>query len=421
MNETSPSAPNEQPPGLGSDLRELRRSRSNRVVAGVLGGLADRLGVDPLVLRIVTAVLALFGGVGVVIYALAWLLIPDQDADGSVAEHALGRRGESSPDGAAAALAIGLVIVAMIAAGGAFGSGVGSVLLVLAVLGGIALLRRRDEDDDGEPEPAPGPPDQGGQVDETTYAGYVAPAAEPVPYVSGPAGTGWPEGPDWSPSAEPAPAYEAPVATLEPEPKPPRSWLGPLTVSAAVVAMGILAINEATWASVPVSAYVATALAVVGLGLLAGTWFGRSRGLIVLGLVLAIALPPAMLVADNLRFTADHTTVEAVSATDLPAGPVQHGTGTVTYDLSSLQLRPAEEVDLTVNQSIGELRVLLPEDACVEATASAGLGELVVLDGLSAGMQPERTAMDNCGPADDSVGTVRLALDIGLGRIEVTR
>ena len=48
-------------------------------------------------------------------------------------------------------------------------------------------------------------------------------------------------------------------------------------------------------------------------------------------------------------------------------------------------------------------------------------GELVVLDGLSAGMQPERTAMDNCGPADDSVGTVRLALDIGLGRIEVTR
>ena len=61
------------PPRLGAELHGLRRSQSDRVVAGVLGGLGRRLGVDPLVLRIATVVLAVFGGIGIMLYAAAWL------------------------------------------------------------------------------------------------------------------------------------------------------------------------------------------------------------------------------------------------------------------------------------------------------------------------------------------------------------
>jgi phage shock protein C len=64
--------------------KTLRRSRTNRIVAGVCGGIAEYLGMDPVLVRIVMVVLALAGGGGVVLYLLAWVLIPEEDAsDGS--------------------------------------------------------------------------------------------------------------------------------------------------------------------------------------------------------------------------------------------------------------------------------------------------------------------------------------------------
>lgn len=59
----------------------LRRSRSDRVLAGVLGGLADYFGLDPTVARIVYVLFSIFSAAfpGVFIYILLWLLIPQQD------------------------------------------------------------------------------------------------------------------------------------------------------------------------------------------------------------------------------------------------------------------------------------------------------------------------------------------------------
>ena len=92
--------PRQEPAGTAptrefGDWRTLRRSRSDRYVAGVLGGLARRLDLDPLLLRIATVVLAMFG-IGILLYALGWLLIPAEDEDASVAEQALGRGGTGS-------------------------------------------------------------------------------------------------------------------------------------------------------------------------------------------------------------------------------------------------------------------------------------------------------------------------------------
>lgn len=58
--------------------RLLRRSREDRVIAGVCGGLGRYLGVDPVLLRIAFVVLAISGGAGILLYILAVILIPEQ-------------------------------------------------------------------------------------------------------------------------------------------------------------------------------------------------------------------------------------------------------------------------------------------------------------------------------------------------------
>lgn len=58
--------------------KKLYRSRSDRAIAGVCGGLADYLRVDPLVVRLLTLFLILFGGLSIWIYIVLWLVIPEE-------------------------------------------------------------------------------------------------------------------------------------------------------------------------------------------------------------------------------------------------------------------------------------------------------------------------------------------------------
>lgn len=69
--------------------RSLSRPTDRSMLAGVAAGMADYLGLDPTVVRIVLAVLAVAGGVGVPIYLLGWLLIPATGAEESIAGHFL--------------------------------------------------------------------------------------------------------------------------------------------------------------------------------------------------------------------------------------------------------------------------------------------------------------------------------------------
>jgi phage shock protein C len=67
---TEPREPAARPP--------LRRSTSDKVIAGVAGGIARYLGVDPVVVRIALVALALSGGAGVLLYVGAWIAIPEE-------------------------------------------------------------------------------------------------------------------------------------------------------------------------------------------------------------------------------------------------------------------------------------------------------------------------------------------------------
>jgi phage shock protein C len=61
------------------ETRRLYRSRSERIVAGVAGGVAAALNTDPLYVRIGFLLLAAFNGLGVLVYLVLWLLTPNQD------------------------------------------------------------------------------------------------------------------------------------------------------------------------------------------------------------------------------------------------------------------------------------------------------------------------------------------------------
>lgn len=67
--------------------RRLTRSRTDRVIAGVCGGIGHYLEVDPLLIRLAFVLLALAGGGGVLLYIILALIVPSSDAsDASSAE-----------------------------------------------------------------------------------------------------------------------------------------------------------------------------------------------------------------------------------------------------------------------------------------------------------------------------------------------
>ena len=65
--------------------RQLRRSAGDRMLGGVAGGIAQYLNADVTLVRVIIAVLALLNGVGVALYLAAWLLIPEDGEEQSIA------------------------------------------------------------------------------------------------------------------------------------------------------------------------------------------------------------------------------------------------------------------------------------------------------------------------------------------------
>ena len=67
------------------EASQLRRSADDKMLAGVGGGIARYLNADVTLVRVIIAILALFTGAGVALYLAAWLLIPADGEDQSIA------------------------------------------------------------------------------------------------------------------------------------------------------------------------------------------------------------------------------------------------------------------------------------------------------------------------------------------------
>jgi phage shock protein C len=65
-------------------MKRLYRSNSHRVIGGVAGGLGEYLDIDPVLIRIAFVVALFFGGVGLLAYIIAWIIIPEQPRESTM-------------------------------------------------------------------------------------------------------------------------------------------------------------------------------------------------------------------------------------------------------------------------------------------------------------------------------------------------
>src|SRR4051794_41937486 len=102
-----PAAPDTPPEPPGPAPRRLTRSSSDRVLAGVAGGLGRYFDIDPIIFRIGFVVLTLAGGAGVLAYLAAWVLVPEDPVPGQ----APADRGRAATIAGAAVLALAAIVL----------------------------------------------------------------------------------------------------------------------------------------------------------------------------------------------------------------------------------------------------------------------------------------------------------------------
>ena len=353
------------------DLSRLRRSTTDRKVAGVAGGLARHLDIDPLILRVGFVVLAFFGGAGLILYAAIWALVPEDDSDRASVH--LDERSRT----------VALVALGVIAALALVGDSWGAFWFPwpLAIIGVIAFVwLSRSGRDHAAPEP-----------------------------------TGWedgtdPSGPEGPVGYGPAPAYVAP------RPRDPRKR-GPIlfwfTLLLIAVAEGVLGIVDLWGAPVVDSAYAAVAVGVIAAMLIVGSVVGRAGGLIALGLLTSLGLIGAT-AAD--RWDGDRVFVAPTSASDV-ASSYSLSTGELVVDLSDVT--DPEELDgrtLAVDGDAGRIEVVLPEEVDVRVQADVdGPGGYDLFGRQGGGIDWSQTATHDGGTDAPS-----MTIDATLGVGEIT-
>ena len=403
--ETPASAP--PPPGPGyPPLSAMRRSRSDRKIAGVAGGLGRWAGIDPLVFRILFVVLAIFGGSGLLLYALGWLLVPDDGQSQSEGQKLLRGRGGSSTVTTIVAgvvvLILGLVLIGkLIDTGpGVGGLGVMVAIVVIAVL----LIREGQHRPSGTPAaepppvwtPPPAEPGAFGQTPGTAYAASPPPPSYPTaPY-------------PYYPPPPPAPPRE-------------RSILGRVTLSVALIVVGALvAVNIETGHDVPTEGVLAAALGVVGVGLVVGAFIGRARGLVVWGVLLTIAVTIASFAhlpykggVGDRHWTP--RTLEQVQAN------YRLAVGDAELDLSKVDFTGVARQRVQVRQGVGDLTITVPSNVVVRVKSHVHGGDLIVPGERSIhGSDLRRlTTLPTGSPAGSAVLVVDA--ELGVGTLEVDR
>lgn len=410
--------------------RRLVRYPDRGPLAGVSEGLGVHFGVDPVVLRIVFVALAVFAfPLGLVLYAICWLAIPaasaDAEAGGPPRDHRFSEQRTRTWLGVTLLIIGGVWLLGQLAAlpvAGVFGFDAlgsaltsGSVLAVLLVAGGVALLLFDRRESDADDPPSPGTP-----------SGLHAPAGAASP--SSPAGAASPAGPAGSPPSQRASTVTAPSDAAEtPAPsRTPRSRLGRLTAGATLVALGVTWwLDQAGAVDAGVRDVLAVALLVVGGGLIVGAWWGRSRGLIGWGVVLTVlvlvASIPAMVGLDDVRTMAvggmGERSWQPATAEEI-APRYELGMGDATLDLSEIDFDGAD-VAVAAHVGLGELTVYVPDDVDVDTDGSVGVGELRLFDLAASGMgNLERRVADTVA---DPAGELDLTASVGMGELVVTR
>ncbi len=77
-------------------MKKLRRSRTDRMIAGVCGGLGKYFGVDPVIIRLIFIIFALARGLGLLAYLLFWIIVPEEEIEAEETQGEISSGGESN-------------------------------------------------------------------------------------------------------------------------------------------------------------------------------------------------------------------------------------------------------------------------------------------------------------------------------------
>lgn len=427
----------------GAAPRRLARAREGRLITGVCAGLARYTRIDAIVYRVAFALLVLTTGIGIILYAGAFLLMAAPDGGPSKIER-LGHR-LFDGDTVLALLGAGLGAGALFGVAGALsagsrGSGDG---LAVAVVFALALFTARARGADlvqvartlpdrvkGRPlsswAPAPGPPGGGTGLGVPPSEGMVdlASLTAPRPFpAGGPFAATEPAFPR-APAPPPAPPAHVPPY-YPPHPAAPRhrSRIGAPTLMAALGTGGVLyAAGPHRFGFDRVQVILAGALAVVAAGLFIGSWFGRSRMLVVVGAIMSLALASTSIAGDPAvaRRTHAMTWGPADAAGAEQSHRVLIGEGTV--DLTRVPLAPGGRLRVTAKVTLGVLAVKVPDTARVEVDGQAFLGDITVDRQITSGPRARvRRVLEPVAGAGHAAPVIELRIRSTVGDMEVTR
>lgn len=434
---TSPTPPPPPAaPGESAFFGSVRRSglvRSDeRWIGGVAGGIALRLGVDPLLVRGVLGASVLLGGLGMVLYGIGWALLPEQK-DGRIhLEETIRGRFDAALLGAVALLIVGLNRNDHWFGwwGGRDFGWLNGLLWAAAVVVAVVLVIKAASSRRTPPPygpypgiPAPGAP--GTTPPGTSAPGTAGPgtAASATP-ASGTAATDAaagttsygpvrltktpePTASDPYPTA-PYPAaqpYPAPPYPAQPQPYPTQGYVpapppppraprvttpGPGSTTFGIVAALVLLTFAVLLAAERSGDFTGSvgltggAVAIVLLGLAAmvsGLRGRRSSGLGTLAVLTTLVVLPLAWAGDR-DWTWDGDSHAAIADTDfvvterdVATRGYDLGLGDSTVDLSEIDLTD-ETLRVPVDMGAGTLRVIVPEGAAVVADVTLGAGDI---------------------------------------------
>jgi phage shock protein PspC (stress-responsive transcriptional regulator)/predicted membrane protein len=425
------------PPGDPAAPFRLRRSSSERMIAGVCGGTAEHFAIDPIIVRLGFVALTLFGGSGIALYLIAWLVMPDASEDESAALNAL-RGGHRA--GGRSLLAVALLIVGIIIFSGSLlwfpsvGDGLFLPLLILAA--GIALLvwpsdgvgwqsRWHVDNDEWRTERNAVRAEWRRERNawrETRQnwrhgyrRGFDADPQGPAPQ-PGPSEQPPPPAPGLQPpSPFPPPPRPPRVRHGRPKPKP---FLGPLAIALLLLFTGFTVFgNRVDWWTVEPAPFLAICLMILGAVLVVSAYIGRARGLIWLG-VLLLPIAWAFSTVDLTWWEGIGEEQVTVASLDQLDDSYRWGIGEFHVDLSNLDLE-GETVDLAVGLTIGELKVWVPDTMAVEIDLDGRLGSVILSDN-DVRLNDDGFDLDlDRTVGDPSGGTLLLNVDLGIGEAEV--
>ncbi|HEY0804365.1 MAG TPA: PspC domain-containing protein [Pseudonocardiaceae bacterium] len=350
-----------------------RRPRGGRIIAGVAAGIGRRYGIDPIIVRVALVVSAFYGGAGVIVYLLGWLFLPAEGDEVSGFEGLIGR-GRS---GMSRAFAVVLCIALIPSGGFTFGGHLSTLAGLLALLGGLFLLHRYRSDQGIVDAPAgttSGTDSEVGSMTDSTPTEALHPESGPQDRVP----------PAWDPLGAAPFAWDLPEPGPAAPPEPPlpvparrRSRIGLATFGLALVIGAVLTVvgPAGGWLNAP--HIVGILGAVIGIGLVAGSFVRGGRGLI----PLAILLSGAGFLMTSAQFTtwrgAGNADFAPTSISDVQ--PVyQRSAGSLRLDLTHLP--NTGTVRTQIKLGVGNATVFVPADADVVATCSANIGNVDCLD-----------------------------------------